>query len=219
MDVFSSNDPLPPGPLPYADINNPRSLNKYTYTYNNPIRYTDPNGHCPDGAPPACFGIEVPKTSQDVDRIERQSETGLSVLGLFPGPVGVFANVVNAGIALFSGDTTGAVLNAAAAFPLGKAAKLGKEGEQAAGIIKNTRRIESITGTAAYRVPDEITKAGIREVKNVKELSFTSQIKDLFLAAQKEGKPLTLSIRRNTKLSKPLQELVKRGEIKIEYIN
>ena len=33
MDAFSSNDPLPPGPLPYADITNPQSLNKYTYTH------------------------------------------------------------------------------------------------------------------------------------------------------------------------------------------
>jgi len=48
VDVFSSNDPLPPGPLPYADIVNPQSLNKYTYTYNNPLRYTDPDGHVVD---------------------------------------------------------------------------------------------------------------------------------------------------------------------------
>ncbi|MCI0403172.1 MAG: hypothetical protein L0212_06570, partial [Acidobacteria bacterium] len=45
VDAFSSSDPLPPGPLPYADITNPQSLNKYSYTYNNPLRYTDPNGH------------------------------------------------------------------------------------------------------------------------------------------------------------------------------
>ncbi len=45
VDVFSSNDPAPPGPPPYADITNPQSLNKYDYTYNNPLRYTDPNGH------------------------------------------------------------------------------------------------------------------------------------------------------------------------------
>ncbi len=38
-------DPTPPGPLPYADIFNPQSLNKYSYTYNNPLRYTDPDGH------------------------------------------------------------------------------------------------------------------------------------------------------------------------------
>jgi RHS repeat-associated protein len=35
-----------PGPLPYADITNPQSLNKYAYVMNNPLRYTDPDGHC-----------------------------------------------------------------------------------------------------------------------------------------------------------------------------
>ncbi len=54
MDAFSSGDPLPPGPLPYADITNPQSLNKYTYTYNNPLRYRDPDGHNPAVAVAAC---------------------------------------------------------------------------------------------------------------------------------------------------------------------
>jgi RHS repeat-associated protein len=31
--------------LPYADITNPQSLNKYTYCYNNPLCFTDPDGH------------------------------------------------------------------------------------------------------------------------------------------------------------------------------
>jgi RHS repeat-associated protein len=48
VDVFSSNDPLPTSPLPYAVISNPQSLNKYTYVWNNPHRYSDPNGHEPD---------------------------------------------------------------------------------------------------------------------------------------------------------------------------
>jgi RHS repeat-associated protein len=45
VDAFSSSDPLPPGPLPYAEATNPQSLNKYGYTYGNPLRYVDPDGH------------------------------------------------------------------------------------------------------------------------------------------------------------------------------
>jgi RHS repeat-associated protein len=44
-DVLTGKDITPPGPLPYADIRNPQSLNKYAYVYNNPLRYTDPDGH------------------------------------------------------------------------------------------------------------------------------------------------------------------------------
>jgi RHS repeat-associated protein len=34
------------GPIPYADIGDPQTLNKYVYVRNNPLRYVDPNGHC-----------------------------------------------------------------------------------------------------------------------------------------------------------------------------
>ena len=32
-------------PTFYADLVNPQSLNKYTYVYNNPMKYVDPDGH------------------------------------------------------------------------------------------------------------------------------------------------------------------------------
>jgi RHS repeat-associated protein len=47
LDVFAGGETDAPGPIPYADINNPQSLNKYLYALNNPLRYTDPDGHCP----------------------------------------------------------------------------------------------------------------------------------------------------------------------------
>ena len=34
-------------PTFYADLSNPQSLNKYQYSYNNPLRYVDPDGHDP----------------------------------------------------------------------------------------------------------------------------------------------------------------------------
>ena len=40
---FISPDPIIPDPA------NPQSLNRYSYVYNNPVRYTDSSGHCVDG--------------------------------------------------------------------------------------------------------------------------------------------------------------------------
>lgn len=47
--------------LPYAEITQPESLNKYTYVYNNPCRYIDPDGHCgtPSGLKAGQTGICV----------------------------------------------------------------------------------------------------------------------------------------------------------------
>jgi len=79
VDAFSSNDPLPPGPLPYAEITNPQSLNKYAYTYNNPLRYTDPNGHTT--CPPVCTGVEVTTTLRLVRKGAAAAAAGTAVAG------------------------------------------------------------------------------------------------------------------------------------------
>jgi RHS repeat-associated protein len=48
VDPFTGQEISQPGPLPYADITDPQTLNKYAYVRNNPLRYTDPDGHCTD---------------------------------------------------------------------------------------------------------------------------------------------------------------------------
>ena len=68
---FLQADTIVPDPA------NPQSLNRYSYTPGNPLRYTDPSGHDPypnDGGP----GREVPSWSRNV-------ATGLKVAGLAVG--------------------------------------------------------------------------------------------------------------------------------------
>ncbi len=59
VDPFTGLDILKPGPVMYADINDPQTLNKYGYVRNSPLRYVDPNGYLlasadGDGAEPGC---------------------------------------------------------------------------------------------------------------------------------------------------------------------
>jgi len=46
-ELFDFGDAARSNPTFYADVDNPQSLNKYQYTYNNPTNLTDEDGHCP----------------------------------------------------------------------------------------------------------------------------------------------------------------------------
>jgi restriction endonuclease fold toxin 7 of polymorphic toxin system len=100
------------------------------------------------------------------------------------------------------------------------ARQLGRAGEAAAGIVKNTERIASATGTAAYRVPDILnhTNRVIGEVKNVGSLSFTSQLRDTAAYAARNGYTFELWVRPTTQLSGPLQQAVTNGEIVLRFL-
>jgi RHS repeat-associated protein len=65
------------------------------------------------------------------------------------------------------------------------AQSLGRQGEEAVGILGPKRAIDSITGTAVRRFPDQITETSIFEVKNVRHLNFTNQIRDSYLYSQR----------------------------------
>ena len=47
---FASSDTIVPDPM------NPQSFNRYSYSYNNPVNYSDPTGHCADTGDDGCWG-------------------------------------------------------------------------------------------------------------------------------------------------------------------
>ena len=94
----------------------------------------------------------------------------------------------------------------------------GEAGEAVAGIVKNTERIPSLTGTATFRIPDILNKTDkiIGEVKNYSgTVSLTEQIKDDVAYARANGYTMELHVSQSTQLSQPLRLLVNDGTIKL----
>jgi len=109
---------------------------------------------------------------------------------------------------------------AAAAQPPGQLPhELGKAGEQARGISGEKIGIDSITGTtkSGIRIPDrvDLSTLTLEEVKNVLKLSLTRQLTDFILFAQANGLKIVISVRKATKISGPLQDLVNQGIVHI----
>jgi len=77
-------------------------------------------------------------------------------------------------------------------------------------------RIPSMTGTAAYRIPDALTDTALTEVKNVASLSYTNQLRDFYWYASFTGRSFKLIVRANTILSPRLQMMVDSGVINLD---
>ncbi len=90
---------------------------------------------------------------------------------------------------------------------------LGTAGETAVGTTGSKVRIPSLTGTANYRIPDQMTDFVLKEVKNVKSQGLTCQIKDFLLYSQQTGRSFELYTRPTTKITKPLQNEINNGNI------
>ena len=94
---------------------------------------------------------------------------------------------------------------------------VGEAGELAAGIVKNTERITSSTGSAAYRIPDILDHANkvIGEVKNytTTTVSLTNQLKDDLAYAAANGYTVELRVRQGAQLTQSVQQLVNQGTI------
>lgn len=194
----------------------------------NPVSYVDPFGLARDGDD----NLQVRKRPNgDVDwayyrtlyNLGLDDQIPASIRAEFGGcpndPVGEFI-LIDLPVSIVTGGTYGIIrggirtLRGPVTKGTGNAARtLGRQGEEAVGIVKNTKHIKSLTGTASYRVPDGLTDTAIIEVKNVSKLSYTNQLRDYVAWAKHKGLRFELYVRESTQLSKPLQEAVDRGDI------
>jgi hypothetical protein len=98
------------------------------------------------------------------------------------------------------------------------AQRLGREGEHAAGITKNSVRIDSLSGRRAFRIPDELTESTLTEVKNVEYQHFSTQLQDSLHYSIMTNRQMILKVREDTILSEDLIRAIKAGWINLEFI-
>ena len=98
------------------------------------------------------------------------------------------------------------------------ARQLGQEGEAAVGITGP--KVGLMMPSGIRRFPDNIDGAAkvLTEVKNVKSLSFTQQLRDYAAYAQQKGLTFNLFVRPSTRLSGPLLQARDAGQIIVNYI-
>jgi hypothetical protein len=103
-----------------------------------------------------------------------------------------------------------------AKYTTGTAGQIGKIGEKLSGIVKNTKMFKMASGN--MRIPDGLTRTLLQEVKNVKSLSLTSQLKDYMQFAKSTERTMGLFVRPNTYMSGPLQNAIKQYGVVVKYL-
>ena len=101
-----------------------------------------------------------------------------------------------------------------------KPTTLGRMGEELAGIAGKKQKV-FINGR--WRIPDAIDRVArkVIEVKNVKRLSYTRQLRDYVDFAKRQGYTFELFVPEHTArfgLSKPLRDAIERGDIILKII-
>jgi RHS repeat-associated protein len=175
-------------------------LNLYAFNGNNPVLYSDPFGLAASN----CCTMPL-----------------LDPSAALVGPIDVeLAQFNNRAAASIGGlVASGALLPEGAAARMAEVRAAGAAGEAAAGIAKNTKRISSATGTAAYRVPDGLGNGVLSEVKNVGRLSLTDQLRDFAAYAKDQGLRFDLYVRDvNTKLTSELVEFIGKEGINLRFL-
>ena len=95
------------------------------------------------------------------------------------------------------------------------ARQLGAEGEMAVRAAYDIGEKSAVRIGGRLRVPDGLTEEVLSEVKNVKSLSYTRQLRDYADFAAQTGRRFDLYVRSSTRLSGPLRAARDAGLINI----
>ena len=195
----------------------PQSWNCYAYARNNPVANVDRDGRIVDTV------LDVGFIAYDLFDIGRSLVKGEKVSGIQYAALG--ADVGAALIPFATG--AGAVVRAGAhaddvVHAVQAARRIGEAGEAAVRASFDIGKKEGfrIAETGKLRIPDGVnrTLGTLSEVKNVKSLSLTSQIRDFISISKANDLKFVLYVREDTKLSKPLLEARERGDVIIKFI-
>jgi hypothetical protein len=134
----------------------------------------------------------------------------LMVMSPFLGPTGEMGAITSLGL-----DSTEDVLTGT-----NLARQLGQEGEQAVRSVYDIGEKEAIDVAGQTRIPDGLTREALSEVKNVKSLSYTRQLRDYASFAEQTGRRFDLYVRpgTGTRLSGPLVDAINAGKINLCFI-
>lgn len=95
---------------------------------------------------------------------------------------------------------------------------IGRVGENAVKSFHEIGGKVKIPINGRSRIPDGLTNSVLTEIKNVKTLSYTRQLRDFADYAKAKGLDYHLYVRKSTELSGPLKEAIEGGAIELRFI-
>ena len=196
--------------------------NAYAYCLNNPVNREDSNGNW---SMPNWLKVTIGAVAL-VGAVALTVATGGGAAAVAVGVAKVVGSVavstaVSAGVGYLENGKQGAIDGACNGFMFGSLSacggaalkysnvhaattgspnSMGKAGERMAGIDPSAKRAIRIKGRV--RIPDELTQTTLKEVKNVKYISNTLQLRDFADYAKITGRTLELWVRPTTKIAK-----------------
>jgi hypothetical protein len=99
-----------------------------------------------------------------------------------------------------------------------RSVRIGQRGETLVRKAYNIGQKTAIRVAGRDRIPDGMTRTILSEVKNVRYLDYTRQLRDFATYAKRNGLRFDLYVRRSTQLSGPLMDAVRAGIIRLRYI-